>query len=296
MTRRGFTLVETLVAVAIVGTLVALLLPAVQKVRAAAALLACRNNLKQVGLAAQNYHAAHGELPPGVTPYASGQSFPAMNWLARLLPFLDQGPLWDDAVTAYRKAPAYPWADPHRGVQTPLPVFACPLDDRLVRPHLTETGMYAALTSYMGVNGTAHPAADGVYYYGSRTKLTDITDGTSNTLAAGERPPSPGYWCGMWYASIIGSLQGGPTVLGVREIHLIGGVSSVAACPKGPYHFAPGTLTPAGKCDAFHYWSLHPGGANFALADGSARFLRYEADVVMPALATRAGGEVASLD
>ena len=108
----------------------------------------------------------------------------------------------------------------------------------------------------------------------------------------GERPPSPDFWLGWWYAS--GSVDGsGDTALGVREFN--GGTDPyTVACPKGPYNFRPGKVIE--QCDAFHFWSLHSGGANFAFADGSVRFLTYSADSVLPALATRAGGEVVSLD
>jgi prepilin-type processing-associated H-X9-DG protein len=80
-------------------------------------------------------------------------------------------------------------------------------------------------------------------------------------------------------------------LLGVREVNL--GGPYVAACPPGPYHFQPGRLTQ--QCDLFRFWSLHSGGAHFLFADAAVHFLSYDADSVLPALASRAGGEIVTL-
>src|SRR5262245_22926729 len=92
--RRGFTLVELLVALAIVAVLLGLLIPAVQKVRASAATTKCRNNLKHTGLALHGYHASHGQLPPGMRLEGGKAAEPYLSWLARILPYVDQDPLW----------------------------------------------------------------------------------------------------------------------------------------------------------------------------------------------------------
>jgi prepilin-type processing-associated H-X9-DG protein len=122
----------------------------------------------------------------------------------------------------------------------------------------------------------------------SVVRLSDVSDGTSHTLAAGERPPSPDSQFGWWYGgggqAGTGSLD---SVLGVRELNVA--VQVAAGCGRGPFAFAPGKVD--GPCDIFHYWSLHAGGANFLMCDGSVRFLSYDSDSLLPALATRARGD-----
>ena len=178
----------------------------------------------------------------------------------------------------------------HIGLSTPIKMYSCPDDDRLLRAHLTPYGNYfVALTSYLGVNGTDYPAKDGVYYYGSQTKLTDISDGTSTTLAAGERPPGADYNHGWWYISPAASVSGGFSLLGTRDYRAPND-KFTPGCSTGPYHYVDDTLE--NPCQVYHFWSLHSGGANFAFADGSVRLLSYSADSVLPALATRVGGEI----
>jgi prepilin-type processing-associated H-X9-DG protein len=134
----------------------------------------------------------------------------------------------------------------------------------------------------------------GVVFAGSRVRLADVLDGTSSTLFAGERPPSADLRFGWLYAGggqdRTGSLD---SVLGVRERN-VAVEGNYRGCGSGPFPYAPGRLDD--PCAAFHFWSLHGGGANFAFADGSVRFLPYSARDLLPALATRAGGEAVALD
>jgi prepilin-type N-terminal cleavage/methylation domain-containing protein/prepilin-type processing-associated H-X9-DG protein len=290
--RPGFTLVELLVVLAIISVFLGLLLPAVQRARIAADRIRCSNNLRQLGLALHNYHDALGSLPPGVTSQRKGEPYPRMTWLTRLLPFIEQEPLWKATTAAYYYQP-FPYADPpHVGFSMPVRVFSCPADNRVFDPQQTHQGYRAGLTSYVGVLGTAYNRPDGTLYLNSRVRLTDIKDGTSNTVIVGERPPSADFWYGWWYA---GHGQAGTgsidMLLGARERNYGGGY--VAQCPPGPYHFQPGRIQD--QCDVFHFWSLHSGGANFLFADGSVHFLAYAADSILPALATRSGGEVVEL-
>jgi prepilin-type processing-associated H-X9-DG protein/prepilin-type N-terminal cleavage/methylation domain-containing protein len=288
--RSAFTLVELLVVIAIVAALLGLLLPAVQKTRAAASRLACTNNLKQIGLALHSYHDTGGALPPGLTPRRKGEPFPDMGWLTRLLPFVEQQPLWDLTTVAYAERPSNPYGLPHYGIMTPIKVFGCPADGRVTSAQVTHQDLRVALSSYLGVLGTNLSRNDGALYWDSRIRLTDILDGMSNTLMVGERPPSADFWYGWWYAAQGQARSGSAdTVLGVREVRFADD-EYTPGCPPGPYRFVQGSLT--NPCDVFHFWSLHSGGANFLFADGSVQFLAYSADSVLPALSTRAGGEV----
>ena len=108
----------------------------------------------------------------------------------------------------------------------------------------------------------------------------------------GERPPSADERFGWWYAGTGQDRDGSADmILGVREKR--GSDFSLRSCPPGPYEFGPGRLD--NQCDALHFWSLHPGGAHFAFCDESVRFLTYSADPILPALATRAGGETVAV-
>jgi prepilin-type processing-associated H-X9-DG protein len=173
-------------------------------------------------------------------------------------------------------------------------------------------------TNYLGVSGTNAEARDGLFTANQTVRLLDILDGTSNTLLLGERGFRKGALdvidtsedidnlrFGNWFSGI-GQRNGSVgIVLGTRELNFNSLSNRLLSwereCPPGPYRFQPQKQTRdvLGKireeCDLFQFWSYHPGGANFLMADGSVHFLRYEADNILPALATRAGGEVITL-
>jgi prepilin-type N-terminal cleavage/methylation domain-containing protein/prepilin-type processing-associated H-X9-DG protein len=304
MIRRAFTLLELLVVMAILAVLIGLLLPAVQKVRDAANRTYCTNALKQIGLGLHSYHDVTGAFPPAIGEGLPRDRFPEVSWLARILPYVEQPALYADMQAAFQQVP-WPWANPpHRGLGTVVPLYRCPSDDRQYQAtFVTEfSAKYlVAFTGYLGVNGRNLRSYDGVLYWNSRVTLLDITDGTSNTLMAGERPPSWDLLFGWWYA---GAGQGDfsfrpvrntgscDVTLGAAELNLKHvGIPQMDACPTGPYAFGPGTIL--NPCDQFHFWSLHSGGSNFLFADGAVRFLTYDAAPLLPALATRAGGEAA---
>lgn len=292
--RHAFTLLELLVVLAIVGVVMGLLLPAVQKARDAAARIKCANNLHQIGLASHQYHDAMGCFPPGMCSGRVGNlPYRYASWLTFLLPYVEQGNLWNATVTAYRQSPL-PFQDPpHIGLATVMPVFACPADPRSDQVQLARREkLHVALTSYLGVEGQDLYSRDGVLFMDSNIGIADIPDGTSNTLLAGERPASTDFQYGWWYAGVGQRFTGSAEmVLGVREPNLL--PVTKGSCPPGIYSFAGGSLT--NQCDMFHFWSPHIGGACFLFADGSVHFLPYAAASILPALASRAGGETVSL-
>lgn len=289
--RVGFTLIELIVVIAIIGLLAGLTLAAVQQVRQAAARADCQNRLRQLPLAAHQYHDAHRHLPPGFR--SDGPDPRYMSWLTRLLPHLEHQPLYDRAVRDYARQPKF-WLPPegHANLSTPVAAFTCPAGDRAsgraYYPTLQPEPFPVAFTWYLGVSGTNSVGKDGVLFENSAVRFADVRDGLSNTLLAGERPPSPDDRLGWWYAGVglRESGRGGDSFLGVREPR---DAVILPMCPDGLPTFRPGRLDDL--CDVVHFWSRHPGGAHFAFCDGSVRFLRYSADSVLPALATRGGGE-----
>jgi len=288
--RHAFTLLELLVVLAIVGVLIGLLLPAVQKARDAAARIKCANNLHQIGLAVHQYHDTMGSFPPGMrSPSSRDLPGPYASWLTILLPYLEQGSLWNATVAAYRQSRSPFVSPPHIGLTTVMPIFACPADPRSDQVHLAPRDqILVTLTCYLGVEGQNLYSRDGVLFKDSAVRIADITDGTSNTLLVGERPASADCQFGWWYAGVGQRFTGSAEmVLGVREPNLQ--PVTKGSCPPGTYSYASGSLT--NQCDMFHFWSPHSGGALFLFADGSAHFLPYAAASVMPALASRAGGE-----
>src|SRR5205085_1496632 len=124
------------------------------------------------------------------------EPYPRMTWLTRLLPYIEQEAMWRATVGAYDFQPSPVVNPPHVGYATPIPVYSCPSDPRTQAPQDTHRGRRVALTSYVGVLGTDYSQSDGLLYADSQVRLTQVTDGTSNTLAVGERPPSADCWYG----------------------------------------------------------------------------------------------------
>jgi prepilin-type N-terminal cleavage/methylation domain-containing protein/prepilin-type processing-associated H-X9-DG protein len=301
--RKGFTLIELLVVIAIIAILIGLLVPAVQKVREAAARLQCQNNLHQLGLALHNYHDSNGKLPQGVN-----QTYPYQywSWMAQVLPYVEQGNLYTKADSWARTGtgsyPWWPWGDfwnnpetspPNPALGVVLKSWRCPSDLRpLVNqdtadwPYLAG-GTPIAFTDYLGVSGTGNGSNDGILFTQSNVLLTAISDGTSNTALVGERPPSSDLEYGWWFAGAGYDGNGiGDVVLGARET----GYASALGCPASKVGLQPGVAT--NSCDQVHFWSFHPSGANFLMADGSAHLVNYGGNAVLPQACTRAGGEV----
>lgn len=285
----GFTLVELLAVISMIAVLMGLTLAAVQRVRHAAARVRCANNLRQIALGLSNYQGAHGRLPPGISTGPPRQEpFPYLSWHARILPFVEQHAIWQQAQSAYRTTPDFLISPPHP-FATPVPIYGCPADSRTRSTGMARGQFPAAFTSYLGVSGVRTFRHNGVLYRNSRTRSADIRDGMSNTLLVGERPPSGDLWTGWWHAGYgCDSAGRGDMVLGVRD-GSGGCIWGLTQCPTKPVGFRAGKID--NNCDALHFWSVHAGGANFAFCDGSVRFLSYSADPILPALATREGGE-----
>jgi prepilin-type processing-associated H-X9-DG protein len=290
--RSAFTILELLVVIGIIAVLMGLLIPAVQKVRAAGQRVKCSNQMRQLGLGLIRHHDERGVLPMGVTPIPSKYDFPYLTWLTRILPYVEQDKLWQQAIEDYRQQRNPFRTTPHSGLATPVALFTCPSDGRGSGPFDTHKKRVVAVTDYIGVLGTEHGKTDGVLYRGSSTRFGDISDGTSHTLMVGERPAGGDFWFGWWYAGVGMESTGSPdSLLGVIERRTQ--VQFTDGCGPGPYQFENANLSDI--CAVFHFWSLHPGGGNFLMCDGSVHFLNYSAAKILPALATRAGGETVEL-
>jgi prepilin-type N-terminal cleavage/methylation domain-containing protein/prepilin-type processing-associated H-X9-DG protein len=303
--RGGFTLIELLVVIAIIAILIGLLLPAVQKVREAAARIQCANNLHQIGLACHGYHDANNALPPSyfaAAPYVDGttDTAPGWGWAAFLLPYVEQDNVYRqiDFRQSVASSPA---------AQTLVKIYVCPSDQAppaafAVPDAFGAPVCRAAPCSYAACCGgdesaTTDPTGLGVFYRNSRTRFTDIIDGTSSTLLVGEKA-----WAnanGAW----AGAVPGGVCLRGRSNPNPgSGAASSPAPSLVLSHSHLNNALTDAdGGLDDFS--SRHPGGANFLFADGSVRFLRsvpgdnpdgtFTPDGrAFQAMGTRANGEV----
>jgi prepilin-type N-terminal cleavage/methylation domain-containing protein/prepilin-type processing-associated H-X9-DG protein len=301
----AFTLIELLVVIAIITVLIGLLLPAVQKVREAAARSNCENNLHQIGIGLQGYHDANSTFPPGYRatgPYSDGatDTAPGWGWAAYLLPHIEQDNL-------FRQLDFSRPVQSSAGIRTMVKVYVCPSD--LAPPAafpVTDafgaTLALAAPSSYAACaggdeSGTFDEAGLGVFYRNSVTRLTDITDGTSNTIAVGER--SWGNANGIW----AGAISGGVIKRG-QQNPCPG--TGAAFYPAATLVLAHGHLNNAtsdtdGGLDDFS--SRHTAGSNFLFADGHVAFLPSVSgdlpngdytreSIALQALCTRANGEV----
>jgi prepilin-type processing-associated H-X9-DG protein len=320
--------VELLVVIAIIGILVGLLLPAVQAAREAARRAQCVNNLKQMGLALHMHHDTYKRFPAahqlGNTWYSpfqrnpppggltTGSSYPAegpfWSWATRIGPYMEQG----NTVARFDKRgvpAAWPWWQYDAAGkclhEVIVPTFTCPSDVRggqLSPPD--SNGEKSALTSYLGVSGRNQfreaGGQDGMLFINSGVRMSNVTDGTSMTLFVGERPPSSDLWYGWIWAG-----AGDYPYFGASDVVL--GVFERAGDPTAtPDFFRPGAVQDPGSTHRYHFWSLHTGGANWLLVDGSVRFIGYSAGgpqnttgsaytpTIIEAMATRDRGEVFS--
>lgn len=282
--RRAFTLIELLVVIAIIGVLMGLLLPAVQKVREAASRVRCQNNLKQIGLALHGYHDRMSRFPPGYacsTPWPNNDSGTGWGWAAYILPDIEQDALFRQLnfkVNCSDPTMAGP-------VRTSVRVFTCPSD---VSPGTVTVGAsqlgwasYVACNGNDGVDDNGTPPHTGVFVSGSAFSISDIIDGTSNTLLVGERSTT------MSLATWVGAVPGAA----VPSVRAPGNFSGSSALVLG--HCGPHLPNDAIVTDADAMSSAHTGGVQFLFGDGSVHMISNAIpQSVYDALATRAGGEV----
>lgn len=286
--RSAFTLIELLVVMAIIAVLLALLMPAAYQIRSSASRLQCQSSLKQMGLALQMYQHNNRAFPPAHVTNNLSYSCPPrpdqltyFGWMSRILPYLDQ-----ENLHRQINFQAWPWWQ-HPINETILPIFKCPWDQRQAYVAWYGSNL-VALSGYMGVNGTDQFAFNGMLHANSRVALRDVTDGASNTLLVGERPPSDDLAYGWWMAG-----SGDYPYFGATDVVL--GVAEKKTATGVPEMFRDGTIIDPLDEHRWHFWSLHRGGSNFLFVDGSVRFLSYGAVSVLPALATYKGGETATV-
>jgi prepilin-type N-terminal cleavage/methylation domain-containing protein/prepilin-type processing-associated H-X9-DG protein len=310
--RGAFTLIELLVVIAIIAILIALLVPAVQKVREAAARLQCTNNLKQIGLGLHNYHGAYKKFPHNVRPVTAGGIRSC--WATNVLPFIEQDPLY--RLYDFNQN----WGAPANVANVtgkPVPIYTCPSAPNPSRlDGNPDTGWEPALVAvrdYAGIYGVdprlvsaglAQTAGVGIMSKTVDVRLTDITDGSSNTIHITESAGRPdlyragklvitsggssgvngGGWCrpASEIPGLVGSSADGVTPVGPCGINCTNGEDRSAGYPH-PVYGTDGTS---------HIYAFHSGGANTLFGDGSVRFLSQNINIgVLAALVTRTGGE-----
>jgi prepilin-type N-terminal cleavage/methylation domain-containing protein/prepilin-type processing-associated H-X9-DG protein len=305
----AFTLVELLVVIAIIGVLVALLLPAVQAARESARRTQCVNNLKQLAIATHNFHDNYQRFPQNGSKFSQGSGTCctefSWSWIARTLPFFEQNPLFLEAGIDDKSMTNNP------SIAKSIKTLFCPSDVSMLAsntPSKTRSDMQIwgqgpeGLSNYKGVtganwcwgnwpnvgtngncdcfyqNGTG--LGDGIFFRTDilfKQRMPEITDGLSNTLMIGEDVPEYSAWCGWAYSN-----------------HAVG---TCAIPPNVNLDKKFGVAPTWNWENTYSFRSRHPGGLQFALADGSVRFMRATIDLaIYRGASTTQGGERVNLD
>ena len=323
----GFTLIELLVVIAIIAILIGLLLPAVQKVREAAARTQCTNHLKQLGLASMNYEGTYGYFPVGwqaptptgtwasaalvASDLAANPPLPGApkftNLFVELLPYFEQDNLqkaWNYQNVAANLGPNGSTAS------QVIKILLCPSSPLATNPQATVSGNVYGLNSYAGVAGkysfraykntsTYVISNDGMFYINSRTRIADITDGTSNQAMWGERYHKDKNFDRMYTNFPIVGWAGWawcdqPNAIGD---YLVGAAQPINWLIPDSATGANSSSNPWVQQRLSTMGSGHTGGANVCLGDGSVRFLKDSTDLAtLQLLCTRADGFPITLD
>lgn len=152
--------------------------------------MSCQSQVKQIALALQQYHDVRSALPPGKSTDRTGNKYIHAFWLAHLLPYIEQPSVADESQIEFTAQPNAFIPNAHDTQHSVVRLFGCPSDDRVSDSQWTHQNRLVALTSYVGSVGTDYRVKNGVLYADSAVAFGFITDGTSNTLLFGERPPS----------------------------------------------------------------------------------------------------------
>jgi len=248
--RAAFTLIELLVVIAIIAILIGLLLPAVQKVRAAASRIQCSNNFKQMGLACHGYNDLNGALPTGWLTSAASQPSPGWSWQTLILPFIEQDALYKQInpdLTAATGAPASPTAV----TSIPLKTYRCPADGGQINNSNFggyPTSNYVCNREVLGPDASNKPAP---------MAIQNIQDGSSNTILIGERDFTQNVGASTYvrHSGSSCSFEGRP------------GKGLSRRNPNSP------PTTGLGPCERLEYGSLHGGVTGFLFGDGSVRMI-----------------------